>query len=50
MGNAKTFAGTRIKVSTVASYIEDGVPEEQIYEAFPQLSQQDLAIARELVA
>lgn len=50
MGNATTFAGTRIKVSTVASYIEEGVPEDQIYEAFPQLSKQDLALARELVA
>ncbi len=50
MANAPTFAGTRIKIGTVVTYLKDGVPDDEIFEAFPQLRQSDLALARESVA
>lgn len=50
MANAPTFAGTRIKIETVVAYIRDGVPDDEILEAFPQLGQNDLVLAHKSVA
>ncbi len=46
MGSQPVFAGTRIPVATVIGYLEHGYTPEQIIEAFPLLTQADIAAAR----
>lgn len=42
----EVFAGTRVPVETVRSYLREGVPEAEILEAFPTLERADLAAIR----
>lgn len=44
---AECFAGTRIKVSTVVSYLEARRTEDEILAAFPSLANADIEIARD---
>lgn len=46
LANAEHFAGTRIKVATVVSFMNGGVPEADILEAFPALTPADLSVAK----
>jgi uncharacterized protein (DUF433 family) len=45
-GSREVFAGTRVPVDTVRAYLAEGVPEDEILEAFPALERRDLASAR----
>jgi uncharacterized protein (DUF433 family) len=46
LGHKPVFAGTRVPVSAVMSYLKRGLPDEEILEAFPQLTKADIAAAR----
>jgi uncharacterized protein (DUF433 family) len=46
LGHKPVFAGTRVPVSAVMTYLERGLPDEEILEAFPQLTKADIAAAR----
>jgi uncharacterized protein (DUF433 family) len=46
LGGEPVFRGTRIPLQHVASLFRKGVPEQQIDEDFPSLSERDLAYAR----
>ncbi len=48
--SAPVFAGTRIRVSTVQGYLEQGYGTGEILEAFPGLTQEDVQTARLLLA
>jgi uncharacterized protein (DUF433 family) len=47
MGNADCIAGTRIPVSTIADYLDEGRSDWQIIELFPQLTPADIEAVRE---
>jgi uncharacterized protein (DUF433 family) len=49
-GHRPVFAGTRIPVSAVHAFLEDGADEQEIIEAYPQLVAADIAAARKLLA
>ncbi len=49
MGNKLLFAGTRTPVEAVQSYLRRGLPESEILEAFPHLSQDDIDVARSML-
>jgi uncharacterized protein (DUF433 family) len=49
LGHKPVFAGTRVPVSAVMPYLERGLPDEEILEAFPQLTKADIATARRSV-
>jgi uncharacterized protein (DUF433 family) len=42
-----TFAGTRIPVSAVEAYLQDGASDEEILAAYPQLTGADIAVVRD---
>jgi uncharacterized protein (DUF433 family) len=44
LGHKPVFAGTRIAVSTVAAYLRRGIPVDEILEAFPDLTESDVAL------
>jgi len=46
LGGEPVFRGTRIPVQHVASLFRKSVPEQEIVEDFPSLSERDLAYAR----
>ena len=46
LGGEPVFRGTRIPLQHVASLIRKGVPEQELAEDFPDLSERDLAYAR----
>jgi uncharacterized protein (DUF433 family) len=46
LGGEQVFRGTRIPVQHVASLIRKGVPQHELAEDFPGLSERDLAYAR----
>jgi uncharacterized protein (DUF433 family) len=46
LGHKPVFAGTRVPVSAVMPYLKRGLPDEEILEAFPQLTKADIAAAR----
>ena len=46
LGSKEVFAGTRIPVATVKSYLREGVPEHEILEAFPALRSEDVEAVR----
>jgi len=48
--SAPVFAGTRIRVSTVQDYLRHGFDTASILEAFPDLSDADIAEARRRLA
>jgi DNA-binding transcriptional MerR regulator len=48
-GSAPVFAGTRIRVSTVQDYLQNGYETDAILEAFPDLSAADVAQASRLL-
>ena len=45
LGHKPVFAGTRIAVATVAAYLRRGIPAPEILEAFPDLTESDIALA-----
>lgn len=47
--NAPVFAGTRIPVSAVQEFIEDGFSVDEILAEYPGLHRKDVATARELL-
>lgn len=44
------FVGTRVTLDAVAAYIERGLPDERILDAFPDLEPPDIDAAREYLA
>jgi len=42
-----TFAGTRIPVSAVEAFLQDGASDEEILAAYPQLTAVDIAVVRD---
>ena len=46
LGNKQVFAGTRIPVATVRNYLVHGYSVEQVLEAFPDLTPDDVEIAK----
>jgi uncharacterized protein (DUF433 family) len=46
LGHKPVFAGTRVPVSAIMPYLKRGLPDEEILEAFPQLTKADIAAAR----
>ena len=46
LGGKPVFAGTRVPLSAVEPYIERGLPDERILEAFPDLTREDLESVR----
>jgi uncharacterized protein (DUF433 family) len=46
LGHKPVFAGTRIPVAAVVTYLKRGLPVEEILEAFPQLTKADIEAAR----
>jgi uncharacterized protein (DUF433 family) len=50
MGRKPVFAGTRTPVATVQAYLREGIPDEEILEAFPHLRAADLETARRLLS
>jgi len=47
MGAKPVFAGTRVPVATVRRYLEAGKTERDVLEAFPTLTPEDVATARQ---
>ncbi len=47
VGNKEIFAGTRIPVEAVVDYLRAGASSKMITEAFPDLTDQDIALARQ---
>lgn len=45
-GSKAVFAGTRVPVAAVETYLERGLPDERILEAFPELTREDLEAAQ----
>lgn len=45
-GHRKVFSETRVPVDSVIRYIERGIPEREILEAFPSLSRADIRAAK----
>ena len=50
LGNKQVFAGTRIPVATVRNYLSHGYSIDQILEAFPDLTPDDVETAKRLNA
>lgn len=50
MGRKPVFAGTRVPVAAVVAYLDRGLPDDRILEAFPELTVEDLEAARRSVA
>jgi uncharacterized protein (DUF433 family) len=50
LGYKPVFAGTRVPVAAVMPYLQRGLPVEEILEAFPQLTEKDIEVARQLAA
>ena len=46
LGSKAVFAGTRVPVAAVETYLERGLSEERILEAFPELTREDVEAAR----
>jgi uncharacterized protein (DUF433 family) len=46
LGSKAVFAGTRVPVAAVEAYLERGLPDERILEAFPELTREDVEAAR----
>jgi uncharacterized protein (DUF433 family) len=46
LGHKPVFAGTRVPVSAIMPYLKRGLPDEEILEAFPQLTKADITAAR----
>lgn len=46
LGSKAVFAGTRVPVAAVEAYLERGLPDERILEAFPELTRDDVEAAR----
>ena len=42
-----TFAGTRIPVSAVEAFLQEGASDEDILAAYPQLTAADIAVVRD---
>ena len=42
-----TFAGTRIPVSAVEGFLQEGASDEDILAAYPQLTPADIAVVRD---
>jgi uncharacterized protein (DUF433 family) len=49
MGRKQVFAGTRTPVDAVHHYLRRGYPDAEILEAFPHLTSEDIAAARQLL-
>lgn len=49
-GGREVFAGTRVPVSRVVSYVRSGCTDAEIFEAFPSLTSEDLHVARQRLA
>jgi uncharacterized protein (DUF433 family) len=47
LGSKAVFAGTREPVAAVEAYLERGLPDERILEAFPELTREDVEAARQ---
>jgi uncharacterized protein (DUF433 family) len=47
LGSKAVFAGTRVPVAAVEAYLERGLPDERILEAFPELTREDVEAARQ---
>lgn len=50
MGSKPVFAGTRVPVEAVESYLRRDADDERILEAFPQLTRADVAAARDAMS
>lgn len=50
MGSKPVFAGTRVPVEAVETYLRRNVDDERILEAFPQLTPADVAAARDAMS
>jgi uncharacterized protein (DUF433 family) len=50
LGHKPVFAGTRVPVAAVMPYLQRGLLVEEILEAFPQLTEKDIEVARRLAA
>jgi uncharacterized protein (DUF433 family) len=50
LGHKPVFAGTRVPVAAVMPYLQRGRLVEEILEAFPQLTEKDIEVARRLAA
>ncbi|WAC48083.1 DUF433 domain-containing protein [Asticcacaulis sp. SL142] len=48
--NAQRIAGTRIPVSAVIQYLKSGATDEEIIEAYPDLTSEDIATVRAVAA
>ena len=46
-GSKPTFTGTRIPVSAVDAFLQDGASDEDILAAYPQLPAADIAVVRD---
>jgi uncharacterized protein (DUF433 family) len=42
-----TFAGTRIPVSAVAAFLQEGASDDDVLAAYPQLTAADVAVVRD---
>jgi uncharacterized protein (DUF433 family) len=50
VGGKPVFEGTRIPVTAIEPYLQRGIPDERILEAFPLLTRADLEAARRTLA
>ena len=50
VGNKAVFAGTRTPVDSVLVYLRRSIPDSEVLEAFPHLTEADLAAARRLTS
>ena len=46
-GSEPTFAGTRIPVSAVEAFLQEGASDEDILAAYPKLAGADIAVVRD---
>ena len=46
-GSKPTFAGTRIPVSAVEAFLEEGASDQDILAAYPELTAADIAVVRD---
>lgn len=49
LGSKPVFAGTRIPVAAVQAYLQRGVSDEEIFEAYPLLEPADIETARRMM-
>lgn len=50
MGSTEVFSGTRTPVSAVVNFLNRGATDSEILEAYPHLTERDIAFARERLA